>query len=142
LGITNATQYESPLRRKSYGLDILHRVADSALESICIPAGDVIHLKDASGPWHNGPLAKRCRVEVEVEKPKGAVVSYEKRWFDADGTQTGVSCFWGPPMRGGDSQLEAGLEIWYRCTARQEWFAVPRGYEALEEGVERDPFAM
>ncbi|KIM74288.1 hypothetical protein PILCRDRAFT_14550 [Piloderma croceum F 1598] len=90
LGITNATQYESPLYRKLYGLDILHRVADSDLESIGIPTGDIICLKDASGPWYNGPSAKHHRVEVKVKKHKETVVSYEKRWFDADGIQTGA----------------------------------------------------
>jgi hypothetical protein len=42
--------YESPLHRKSYSPDILHKVSDDTLESIGILAGDVIHLKDASLP--------------------------------------------------------------------------------------------
>ena len=44
----------------------------------------------------------------------------------------------GPPMQGGDSQLEVGLEIWYRCTACNDWFIVPQGYKAQEEGIEED----
>jgi len=133
--------YESPLRRKSYGPDILHRVSDAALESIGISAGDVIRLKDASVPWYNGPSAKRRKIEVAGRvEPTGTVVSYEKRWHDADGNPTGASRFWGPPMTGGDARLEPGLEIWYLCTARQDWFLVPRGYEAQEEGVAEDEF--
>lgn len=143
LGISNATLYESPLRRKSYGPDILHRVSDTALESIGIPAGDIIRLKDASLPWYTGPSAKRRRVDTEksgAEPTPQTVVSYERRWYDVDGQQTGASRFWGPPMTGGDPQLEEGLQIWYKCIARQDWFPVPRGFEAHEEGVEDDPF--
>ena len=67
-------------------------------------------------------------------------VSYEKRWYDADGKQTGGSRFWGPPMKGGDLHLEEGQQIWYKCTARQDWFPVPRGYEVHDDSVEDDPF--
>ena len=89
-------------------------------DSIGIFVGDIICLKDASGPWCNGPSAKHRRVKVEFEIPKETVVSYKKRWVNTDGTQTGTSHFWGPPMTGGDSHLEAGLEIWYRCTSCQD----------------------
>ena len=83
LGIANATLYESPLRRKSYSPDILHKVSDDALENIGIPAGDVIRLKDASLPWYTGPSAKRRRIEVEKppEPVPKAVVSYKRRWY-------------------------------------------------------------
>lgn len=141
-GISGATLYESPLRRKSYGPDILHRVSDSALEGIGIPAGDVIRLKDASLPWYTGPSAKRRRLDTEEPSSEPAVgtISYERRWYDADGKQTGGSRFWGPPMKGGDPHLEEGLQIWYKCPARQDWFPVPRGYEVHDDSVEDDPF--
>lgn len=137
--IPNTTTHKSLLHWKSYGPDILHQVSDTALESIGIPAGDVICLKVASGPWYNGPSAKHRR--IEVKKPVTAtqiVVSYEKRWHDAVGNLTRASHFWGPPMQGGDTQLAKGLEIWYRCTAHNDWFIVPRGYEVQEESVEED----
>lgn len=140
LGIPDATLYESPLRRKSYGPDILHRVSDSASESIGIPTGDVIRLKDASSPWYNSPAAKRRKVEVEKPAPAATIVSYERRWHDMDGMLTGASRFWGPPMTAGDARLEPGPEIWYKCTAREDWFPIPQGYEVQEEGVEQDPF--
>jgi hypothetical protein len=134
--------YESPLRRKSYGPDILHRVGDKALEDIGITPGNIIHLKDAAIPWYNGPSAKKRRITNESGVEKGQtdkpLVSYEKRWFDTEGNQTGASCFWGPTMKGGDRVLELGLEIWYKCEARQDWFIVPRGYVAVEEGLEDD----
>jgi len=144
LGILNVMQYESPLRRKSYGPDILHKVDDKALEDIGISAGNVIRLKDAAIPWYNGPSAKRRRIlseggEGEVKKP---LVAYEKRWFDETGRQTGASRFWGPPMEGGDEPtLEDRLQIWYKCEARQDWFIIPRGYAVVEEGGNLDdPF--
>ena len=108
LGISNVTLYESPLCRKSYGPNILYRVRDTALENIGIPSRDVIHLKDASLPWYTGPLVKCRRIETEepsVEPTSQTVVSYKKRWYDADSEQTSASCFWGPPMTGGDSEL-------------------------------------
>lgn len=71
----------------------------------------------------------------QANKP---IVSHEKRWFDAEGNQIGASRFWGPTMEGGDSVLDCGLEIWYKCEACQDWFIVPRGYVAVEEGHEED----
>lgn len=71
----------------------------------------------------------------QAKKP---LVAYEKRWFDMEGNQTGASCFWGPTMEGGEEHLEPGLQIWYKCEARQDWFIIPRGYVAVEEGVDDD----
>lgn len=51
LGILGALDYESPLRRHAYGPDILHKVELETLESLGIPAGNAIRLKDASQPW-------------------------------------------------------------------------------------------
>jgi hypothetical protein len=69
---------------------------------------------------------------------KETVISYEKRWYNADGRQMGASRFWGPPMKAGDAQLEEGLQIWYKCTICQDWFIIPQGYEVEEEGAEED----
>jgi hypothetical protein len=41
-------------------------------------------------------------------------------------------------MKAGDTQLEEGLQIWYKCTARQDWFVIPQGYEVEQEGAEED----
>lgn len=137
LGIANVSVYESPLRRKAYGPDILHKVDDEALENLGISPGNIIRLKDAAVPWYNGPAAKKRRITSESgEEPsqgKKSLVSYEKRWFDPEGNQTGASRFWGPIMEAGDEVLEPGLQIWYRCEARGDWFPIPRGYVAVEE---------
>ena len=61
--------------------DILHRASNTALESIRIPTGDIIHLKDVSLPWYTGPLAKHGRVDTEepsVEPTLQTVFSYER----------------------------------------------------------------
>jgi len=138
----NVSSYKSPLRRKSYGPDILHKVGDKALEDIGITPGNIIRLKDAAIPWYNGPSAKKRRImsENEVEKGRASkpLVSYKKRWFDTEGNPAGASRFWGPTMEGGNLALEPGLEIWYRCEARQDWFIVPHGYVAVEERQEED----
>jgi hypothetical protein len=142
LGILNASVYESPLRRKSYGPDILHKVDNKALEDLGISPGNIICLKDAVIPCYNGPSAKKRRIVresgVENKKP---LVAYEKRWFDTEGNQTGGNRFWGPPMEGGDGVLEPGLQIWYKCEARQDWFPIPREYVTVAEGEDNDFFS-
>src|SRR6202040_1597270 len=83
---------------------------------------------------------RKSRSESEVEKSQAnkPLVSYKKRWFDNEGNQTGACHFWGPTMEVGNSVLEPGLEIWYRCEARQDYFVVPCRYVAVEEGQEKD----
>ena len=43
-------------------------------------------------------------------------------------------------MTSGDSQPEKGLQIWYKCIACQDWFPIPHGFEAQEDGIDDDPF--
>ena len=71
--------------------------------------------------------------DMEPSQGKKSFVSYEKRWFDPEGNQTGASRFWGPIMEAGDEVLELGLQIWYRCEACGDWFPIPWGYVAVEE---------
>jgi hypothetical protein len=144
LGISDASIYESPLRQKSYGPDILHKVDNKALEDIGISLGNIIRLKDAVIPWYNGPSVKNWRIVSESgAEGKKPLVTYEKRWFDTEGNQTGGNRFWGPPMEGGngDQVLDPGLQIWYKCEARQDWFPVPQGYVAVAEGEDNDFFS-
>ena len=145
LGIPDVSIYESPLRQKSYGPDILHKVDNKALEDLGIFPRNIIRLKDAVIPWYNGPYAKKRRIAnesgAEGSQGKKPLVAYEKRWFDTEGNQTGGNRFWGPPMEGGDDVLEPGLQIWYKCEARQNWFPVPRGYVAVAEGDDDDFFS-
>jgi hypothetical protein len=65
LGVRNALDFESPLRRKGYGPDILPDIADSELVALGISEGDVICLKNGSRRWWNGPDAKRKLGEVD-----------------------------------------------------------------------------
>lgn len=136
LGIHDAPGYESPLRRKAYGPDILHKVGLEALESIGIPPGNAIRLRDASRPWFEGPLAKRSRRDSPPRETQPTpeetqpLVDYEKRWFDDAGNQSGSNRFTAPIMEPGDDyyQHEEGMKIFYKCTARNDWVEVPRGY--------------
>jgi len=54
-----------------------------------------------------------------------------ERWFD-DG---GGCHFLGPPMVGGDYYVP-GETLWYKCTARKDWFPVPCGYTVIMEEEE------
>lgn len=72
----------------------------------------------------------------QTEQSK-ALVEYEKRWTDPNGGYAGSSRFTGPVMHGGDpedARLPEGLEIWYKCTARDGWFQVPHGYIVSDTG--------
>lgn len=105
LGVLDALSYESPLRHKRYGPDILHRVPDSALEDLGLLPGDVIRLKEGVVAWWNGPDAKRKRSRsntVDGQEPPAKraatnLVAYERRFDDGGGTR-----FSGPPMEAGD----------------------------------------
>ena len=132
-GVQNATSYESSLQHKRYGPDILPCVSDKALEEAGIHPGDVIRLKDGAITWWNGPDAKRKRVDGEgdISEPpaKRDVVDYERRFDDGGGSQ-----FSGPPMVGGDYEEVPGETLWYKCTARKDWFPIPHGYTVIVEG--------
>ena len=49
LGVRNVLDFESPLRRKGFGPDILPNIADSALVVLGISEGDVLHMVAAGG---------------------------------------------------------------------------------------------
>lgn len=59
LGVTNATVHEFSLASHGYGPDILEDVADEALTTLGLTAGDAIRLKRGASDWWNGPEAKR-----------------------------------------------------------------------------------
>jgi hypothetical protein len=135
LGVLDALAYESPLRRKRYGPDILHRVPDSALEDIGLLPGDVLRLKEGVVGWWNGPDAKRKRSRSNIaddrepppKRTNTISVAYERRFEEGGGSR-----FSGPPMVAGDYQMP-GETLWYRCEARQDWFQVPAGYTVIED---------
>ncbi|KZP29495.1 hypothetical protein FIBSPDRAFT_946762 [Athelia psychrophila] len=135
LGILGALDYKSPLQRHAYGPDILHKVELETLESLGIPAGNAIRLKDASQPWITGPLAKQkhgeSSPECEPERTpkKQHLVEYEKWWYNDAGNESGSSRFTAPIMAIHEDgvQMEAGLQIYYKCTARDDWFPLPPG---------------
>ena len=141
LGVGDASLYESPLRHKRYGLDILHKVADSVLEEIGIHPGDVIRLKDGASARRKGPDVKRKRNTLD-EAPDAppakhtSTVGYERRLADGGGCR-----FSGPPMVGGDPPNVPGETLWYKCEARKEWFPIPPGYTVVEEDAD-DPFGF
>ncbi|KAH7918824.1 hypothetical protein BV22DRAFT_986080, partial [Leucogyrophana mollusca] len=131
LSIDGAMIYEPTLRMKGIGPDIMMNVPDNVFLEAGFTIGDVIHLKDGSTRWWNGPDAKRKRSDTESQVaavPEVKRVDYKRRFNDG-----GANRFVGPPMELGDNhdpKAVAGLdyEIWYLCEARNDWFLVPRGY--------------
>jgi hypothetical protein len=132
LGVPDALVYESTLRHKHYGPDILHKVQDSALEELGIQPGDVIRLKEGAVTWWNSPDVKRKRGNEEVPDapPAKCLVAYERRFDDGGGNR-----FWGPPMVEGDA-FDApdvlGEKMWFKCEARDAWFPIPQGYIVVQ----------
>ena len=148
LGVHDAVSYEDTLLRHGYGPDILHKVPSKGLENLGVSTDDVIRLKDASLPWFSGPHAKRRRSGDSDEagaqrtsSPKKGVVSYERRWFTADGNSDGMSRFYGGLMEKGDRpEVEADgtwMEVWYFCEARNDWVQVLLGFVVVEDA---EPF--
>lgn len=127
MGINEAMTYESPLREQAYEPDILHKVSDSSLAALGIPGGHIICMKDASRSWFTGPLFLQDRDSSPA--PVSHQVDYERRWTDAEGKSTGSARFTGPPMVADEhgEVLEEGLELWWKCEARNDWFPVPQG---------------
>ena len=60
LGVENALQYESPLKRARYGPDILTRIPDTSLTDLGIPHGDIVCLNDGSNTWYHSPAVKQA----------------------------------------------------------------------------------
>lgn len=136
MGINEAMSYESPLRKQAYEPDILHKVSDRALEALGIPGGHIIRMKEASHPWFTGPLFLQDRGSSPTPPPHQ--VDYERRWSDAEGKSTGSSRFTGPPMVADvhGEVLEEGLELWWKCEARNDWFPIPQGMTVITNGNE------
>lgn len=130
-----------PLRHKHYGLDILHKVADSALKEIGIHPGDVIHLKDDTSAWWKGPDVERKRNALDeapgapLAKHTG-IIGYKRRFANGGGCH-----FSGPPMVWGDPPNVPGETLWYKCEACNEWFPIPPGYTVVKEDAD-DPFGF
>ena len=62
--------FESPLHCKGFGPDILSQVPDSSLVGLGLSEGDILHLKNGSQKWWNGPNAKHKLSEAEAHKVK------------------------------------------------------------------------
>lgn len=109
LGVRNAKDFESPLRRKGYGPDILPQVSDSALTALGITEGDVLRLKHGSTAWWNGPNAKRKRAGSDLNSTtevhddnthENKRCHYEYRYPDG----SGYVRYNGPPPVAGERQ--------------------------------------
>ena len=152
LGVRNALDFESPLRRKGYGPDILPDIADSELVALGISEGDVIRLKNGSRRWWNGPDAKckfdevddnnffswlspgRTASDAEADTSNGyqskRICHYEYRCLEGDGaTRYNVA-----PMERG------GLEDHDRFTSyydekQRKMLPIPDGFTAPAYGA-------
>ena len=144
LGVRNARDFESPLCRKGFGPDILPKIDDAALVALGIAEGDVLHLKNGSHKWWNGPDAKRKLDEVddvdffshmtnqanwEPDTSESAAdynkrCHYEYRFPEGCGTR-----YNGPLMTEGERGLHDGHTT-YWDEGRQKMVPIPDGYTA------------
>ena len=139
LGVRNALDFESPLRHKGFGPDILPDIDSLALVALGISEGDVLHLKNGSHKWWNGPDAKRKLSEVDdmdffsrtanQERDTSAAhynkqCHYEYRFPEGGGTR-----YNGPPMmEGGRGPHDEHTTYWDE--GRQKMVPIPDGYTA------------
>lgn len=131
LGIRNALEFESPLRRKGFGPDILSDIDDSALVALGISEGDVLRLKNGSRRWWNGPDAKRKLAEDDDNRSRDTSddhvdkrCHYEFLFPEGGGTR-----YSGPPMKEGDRGLHDDSTT-YWDEGRQKMVPIPEGYTA------------
>jgi hypothetical protein len=148
LGVLNATMYERSLQAKGYGPDVLQLATDASLESLGIPEGDVLRLKKGCVEWWNSRDAKRKRCDSKDNSsshhdninrtPPNKKVCFETRFAEG-----GSYTFFGPRMIEADPDgPEPADKTWYYCEARQGMFPIPRGFMALPEGGDEDPFGL
>lgn len=160
-GIRDATSYESPLRRKDFGPDILHRVADTVLTApdIGITPGNAIRLKDASITWYNSskragskrkrstiadgpsnepePAAKQAEHCLTTNSSEGSSqdwVRYEQRW--PDGGEGGRTWCDAPPIPG--THKDDDDRIWLYSAVHRRMIPLPEGMTAHPTDQERE----
>jgi hypothetical protein len=143
LGVRSAQAFVSPLKRKSYGPDILSQVPDSDLAGLGIPPGDIIRLKNGSEGWwkkqkqagDKGPDTNSFFNEQDQQKDDDEkTVGYEYKYPDGGGVH-----YSGPPMIRGDQGPHDICTTYYN-EACQERLPIPSGFTAPPYGdPEADP---
>jgi hypothetical protein len=130
LGVRNALDFESPLRRKGFGPDILPEITDSALVALGISEGDVLRLKNGSRKWWNGPDAKRKldQIDNNLSGNDDSAENYNKRChYEYCFPEGGGTRYNGPPMMEGDCGPH-DEHTTYWDEGRQKMVPVPEGW--------------
>ena len=105
---------------------------DKALEKVGIHPGDVIHLKDGTAVWWNGPDAKRKRVDSNNEEAGEPSAKCDSIAYVRQFDEGGGSHFSGLLMVGGD-YFVPGETLWYKCITKGEWLPLPPRYTVVME---------
>jgi hypothetical protein len=147
LGVPNATMYEESLRVRGYGPDVLHLATDASLASLGISEGDVLRLKKGCVGWWNSRDAKHKHCESDDVLTQGNTFNRtppnKKVRFETRFAEGGSYTFFGPRMIAADPDAPEPEDVtWYYCEARQGMFPIPRGFMAIAEGADEDPFAF
>lgn len=150
LGVENAQRYESQLREKGYGPDVLDAVDNSSLEALGISPGDCIRLKRGAPVWYRSPEAKRLRTgqpsrlttadasaqvlddivgPSPLELDEQMKIRFERRLKDGTGAKT----YYGPKMiRTRNPPVDIDYIDHYFNEAAQQMFPVPHGWIPVE----------
>jgi hypothetical protein len=139
LGVRNALAFESPLRRKGYGPDILPDVDDAALVALGISEGDVLRLKNGSRKWWNGPDAKRKLAEDDDSFFSNTLSNrsrdtsddhVDKRYhYELLFPEGGGTRYNGPPIKKGDRGFHDDSTT-YWDERQRKMVPIPVGYTA------------
>jgi hypothetical protein len=148
LGVCSAQNFISPLKRKSYGPDILSEVPDSDLADLGIPPGDIIWLKKGSEGWWKRKKRDQPRnpetnffstefarqhEELEEDEEDNSI-RHEYKYPDGSGIRYG-----GPPMMRED-QGPHDCHTTYFNEALKQMVPVPTSFTALLYGnLEENP---
>jgi hypothetical protein len=148
LGVRSAQDFISPLKRKSYGPDILSEVPDSDLADLEIPPGDIIRLKRGSKGWWKKKKRDQprnpetnffstelaCQHKEPEEDEEDNSIGYEYKYPNGGGVR-----YSGPPMMRGDQGPHDCCTTYFNKALKQ-MVPVPTSFTAPPYGnLEENP---
>ena len=146
-GVKNASRHEFSLADKGYGPNILHLVEDKTLCTLRIPAGDVLHLKQAAPLWWKTEPehALKHRHEVLEGSPNTLLVkklpetpSNKKMRFEKCYPEGGSWTVFGPGTMEGDIGPNADFTWYYYSKDLKMTLLLPHGLVPIIDGDEED----
>lgn len=136
LGVKAAMVWASPMKRRSYGPDILKAVSDKDLLELGMAHGDVLRLKRGTTKWWGSQEAKRKYADMtgddndrnsDRNTASNTRIHYERAYRTPAGEPDGYHSWFGPPLVDED-MTDADRETTYFDEATQRKMPIPEGF--------------